>query len=230
MIEVKNLTKSYKDCIAINNVDLSIPTGRFVVITGRSGSGKSTLLKCMSGLITPSDGQVLIDGHDIHKLTNTEKSKFRNTKTGYIFQSFALEPKYTAYENIELPMIIKGEKNAIRKARVYEVAGFVGISDLLSKRTEILSGGEKQRVAIARALVNDSQILFADEPCGNLDKQNSETIIDLLYKINAKGTTVILVTHQPQDITRSHMQIELLNGRIKENKYDTDSSERSQNK
>ena len=94
MIEVKNLTKSYKDCIAINNVDLSIPTGRFVVITGRSGSGKSTLLKCMSGLITPSDGQVLIDGHDIHKLTNTEKSKFRNTKTGYIFQSFALEPKY----------------------------------------------------------------------------------------------------------------------------------------
>ena len=137
MIEVKNLTKSYKDCIAINNVDLSIPTGRFVVITGRSGSGKSTLLKCMSGLITPSDGQVLIDGHDIHKLTNTEKSKFRNTKTGYIFQSFALEPKYTAYENIELPMIIKGEKNAIRKARVYEVAGFVGISDLLSKRAEI---------------------------------------------------------------------------------------------
>ncbi len=230
MIEVKNLTKSYKDCIAINNVDLSIPTGRFVVITGRSGSGKSTLLKCMSGLITPSDGQVLIDGHDIHKLTNTEKSKFRNTKTGYIFQSFALEPKYTAYENIELPMIIKGEKNAIRKARVYEVAGFVGISDLLSKRTEILSGGEKQRVAIARALVNDSQILFADEPCGNLDKQNSEMIIDLLYKINAKGTTVILVTHQPQDITRSHMQIELLDGRIKENKYDTDSSERSQNK
>lgn len=230
MIEVKNLTKSYKDCIAINNVDLSIPTGRFVVITGRSGSGKSTLLKCMSGLITPSDGQVLIDGHDIHKLTSTEKSKFRNTKTGYIFQSFALEPKYTAYENIELPMIIKGEKNAIRKARVYEVAGFVGISDLLSKRTEILSGGEKQRVAIARALVNDSQILFADEPCGNLDKQNSETIIDLLYKINAKGTTVILVTHQPQDITRSHMQIELLDGRIKENKYDTDSSERSQNK
>ncbi len=222
MIEVKNLTKSYKDCIAINNVDLSIPTGRFVVITGRSGSGKSTLLKCMSGLITPSDGQVLIDGHDIHKLTNTEKSKFRNTKTGYIFQSFALEPKYTAYENIELPMIIKGEKNAIRKARVYEVAGFVGISDLLSKRTEILSGGEKQRVAIARALVNDSQILFADEPCGNLDKQNSEMIIDLLYKINAKGTTVILVTHQPQDITRSHMQIELLDGRIKENKYDTD--------
>lgn len=230
MIEVKNLTKSYKDCIAINNVDLSIPTGRFVVITGRSGSGKSTLLKCMSGLITPSDGQVLIDGHDIHKLTNTEKSKFRNTKTGYIFQSFALEPKYTAYENIELPMIIKGEKNAIRKARVYEVAGFVGISDLLSKRTEILSGGEKQRVAIARALVNDSQILFADEPCGNLDKQNSEMIIDLLYKINAKGTTVILVTHQPQDITRSHMQIELLDGRIKENKYDTDSFERSQNK
>ena len=214
MIEVKNLTKSYSDCSAVVKVNLLIETGQFVVITGRSGSGKSTLLKCMSGLITPSDGQVLIDGYDIHKLSDKEKSKFRNTKIGYIFQSYALEPKYTAYENIELPMIIKGEKNAIRKARVYEVAGFVGISDLLSKRAEILSGGEKQRVAIARALVNNPAIIFADEPCGNLDKQNSGMIIKLLYEINAKGTTVILVTHQPQDITHSHIRIELLDGKI----------------
>ncbi|MBE5733170.1 MAG: ABC transporter ATP-binding protein [Clostridiales bacterium] len=214
MIEIKNLTKSYSDCNAVVDVNLLIETGQFVVITGRSGSGKSTLLKCMSGLITPSGGQVLIDGYDIYKLSNIEKSKFRNTKIGYIFQSYALEPKYTAFENIELPMIIKGEKKAIRKMRVYEVANFVGITDLLCKKTELLSGGERQRVAIARALVNNPAILFADEPCGNLDKQNSEMIIKLLYEINAKGTTVIVVTHQPQDITNSHMQIELLDGRI----------------
>ncbi len=214
MIEVKKLTKSYADCNALVNVNLSIKTGQFVVITGRSGSGKSTLLKCMSGLITPSDGQVLIDGYDIYKLSNAEKSKFRNTKIGYIFQSYALEPKYTAYENIELPMIIKGERKAMRTARVYEVANFIGISDLLCKKTELLSGGERQREAIARALVNNPQILFADEPCGNLDKQNSEMIINLLYKVNAQGTTVIVVTHQPQDITNSHIQIELLDGRI----------------
>jgi len=214
MIEIKNLTKSYSDCNAVVDVNLLIETGQFVVITGRSGSGKSTLLKCMSGLITPSGGQVLIDGYDIYKLSNIEKSKFRNTKIGYIFQSYALEPTYTAFENIELPMIIKGEKKAIRKMRVYEVANFVGITDLLCKKTELLSGGERQRVAIARALVNNPAILFADEPCGNLDKQNSEMIIKLLYEINAKGTTVIVVTHQPQDITNSHMQIELLDGRI----------------
>lgn len=214
MIEIKNLTKAYSDCNAVVDVNLLIETGQFVVITGRSGSGKSTLLKCMSGLITPSGGQVLIDGYDIYKLSNIEKSKFRNTKIGYIFQSYALEPKYTAFENIELPMIIKGEKKAIRKARVYEVANFVGITDLLCKKTELLSGGERQRVAIARALVNNPSILFADEPCGNLDKQNSEMIIKLLYEINAKGTTVIVVTHQPQDITNSHIQIELLDGRV----------------
>lgn len=214
MIEVKNLTKAYKDCVAVNDVSFSVSTGQFVVITGRSGSGKSTLMKCLSGLIDPTSGQVIIDGNDVYKLSNSEKSKFRNTKIGYIFQSYALEPKYTAYENIELPILIKGEKALTRKKRVNEVAEFVGISNLLNKRTEVLSGGERQRVAIARAIVNDPQIIFADEPCGNLDKQNSEMIINLLYEINAKGTTIILVTHQPHDIIKPHMQIELSDGKI----------------
>lgn len=216
MIEVKNLTKEYKDCIAVNNVNFSLVDRQFVVITGRSGSGKSTLLKCMSGLIEPTSGQVIIDGKDIYKLSNSEKSKFRNTKIGYVFQSYALEPKYTAYENIELPMIIKGEKLSVRKKRVNEVSEFVGISELLHKRTELLSGGERQRVAIARAIVNKPQILFADEPCGNLDKQNSEIVINLLYEVNRQGTTVILVTHQPQDIVNSHVQIELCDGKLKQ--------------
>lgn len=214
MIEIKNLTKAYKDCIAVNDVSFSILTGQFVVITGRSGSGKSTLLKCMSGLIDLTSGQVLIDGSDVYKLSNSEKSKFRNTKIGYIFQSYALEPKYTAYENIELPMIIKGENATTRKDRVSEVADFVGITDLLNKKTEVLSGGERQRVAIARAIVNNPQVIFADEPCGNLDKQNSEIVINLLHEINAKGTTIVLVTHQPQDIVFPHIQIELSDGRI----------------
>ncbi len=214
MIEIKNITKSYADCNAISKVGFSIETGQFVVITGRSGSGKSTLLKCMSGLIVPSEGQVLIDGCDIYRLSSVERSKFRNTKIGYIFQSYALEPKYTAYENIELPMIIKGEKRAKRKERVCEVADVVGVYELLGKKTELLSGGERQRVAIARALVNNPQILFADEPCGNLDKQNSEKIINLLHEANTKGTTVIVVTHQPQDIVNPHIQIELLDGRL----------------
>ena len=213
MIEVKNLTKTFAECRALDNVSLMVPTGQFAVITGRSGSGKSTLLKCMSGLIAPTSGQVFVDGKDIYRFSDAQISRFRNTEMGYVFQSYALEPKYTAYENIELPMIIKGEKASVRKARVTEAASFVGVSELLQKKAELLSGGERQRVAIARALVNRPHILFADEPCGNLDKQNSENIIQLLFDIHAQGTTVVLVTHQPQDITGPHLHIELLDGR-----------------
>lgn len=214
MIEVKNLTKTFADCKALDNVSFTVETGEFIVITGRSGSGKSTLLKCMSGLIAPTSGRVLVDGKDIYRFSDAQISRFRNTEMGYVFQSYALEPKYTAYENIELPMLIKGEKAAVRRERVAEAASFVGVSDLLRKKSELLSGGERQRVAIARALVNRPRILFADEPCGNLDKQNSENIIRLLFAIHAQGTTVVLVTHQPQDITGVHRHIELLDGRI----------------
>ena len=214
MIEVKQLTRSFRDCVAVNDVSFTVPSGQFTVITGRSGSGKSTLLKCMSGLTAPSVGQVVINGEDICRFSDAERSRFRNRVMGFVFQSYALEPKYTAFENVELPMLIRGEKSSVRKERVTEIASFVGVSDLLAKRTELLSGGERQRVAIARALVNQPEILFADEPCGNLDKQNSETVINLLFEINAKGTTVVMVTHQPQDIVKSHMTVELLDGRI----------------
>lgn len=214
MIEVINLTKKYENCVALNDINFEVDNGEFVVVTGRSGSGKSTLLKCMSGLLLPSSGEVLIDGKNIYQMTESEKCCFRNQKIGFIFQSYALEPKYTAFENIELPMLIKGDSTVKRKSRVREVAAFVGISSLLNKRTEILSGGEQQRVGVARALVNKPQIIFADEPCGNLDKQNSEAVINLLYSVKNSGTTVVLVTHQPQDVTKPDKVIELLDGRI----------------
>ncbi len=214
MIEVINLTKKYENCVALNDINFEVDNGEFIVVTGRSGSGKSTLLKCMCGLLLPSSGEVLIDGKNIYQMTESEKCCFRNQKIGFIFQSYALEPKYTAFENIELPMLIKGDSTAKRKSRVREVAAFVGISSLLNKRTEILSGGEQQRVGVARALVNKPQIIFADEPCGNLDKQNSEAVINLLYSVKNSGTTVVLVTHQPQDVTKPDKVIELLDGRI----------------
>lgn len=214
MIELKNLTKTYKDCVALKDVEFVIETGEFAVITGRSGSGKSTLLKCMGGFLQPTDGQVLIDGVDICSLSDRQKSKLRNEKIGFIFQSYALEPKYTAYENIELPLIIRGEKSGLRKKRVKQVAEFVGVSALLKKSAESLSGGERQRVAIARALANNPEIIFADEPCGNLDKQNALAVIKLLRKINLGGATVVMVTHQPQDIDFACRKIELLDGTV----------------
>lgn len=214
MIEVRDLTKKYADCTAVNNVTFSVGDGEFVAITGRSGSGKSTLLKCMGGLIAPDTGSVTVDGKDIHALKGAERSRFRNQTTGFVVQSYALEPKYSAFENIEIPMLIGGTPKAERKRRILEVSEFIGITDILKKPTERLSGGEKQRVAIARALVNSPQIVFADEPCGNLDKTTGDAVIELFCSIKNHGVTVVMVTHQHEDALKADRIIELLDGEI----------------
>lgn len=214
MIEVTNLTKKYAEQTAVNNVSLSIADGEFVAVTGRSGSGKSTLLKCLGGLLAPDSGSVIIDGKDIHALKTAERSRFRNTTMGFVFQSYALEPKYTAFENIEIPMLIGGLSKAERRQRVFEAAEFIGITKILQKPAERLSGGEKQRTAIARALVNRPRIIFADEPCGNLDKKTSDAVMELFGGIKAHGTTVVMVTHQHEDALKADRIIEMLDGEI----------------
>lgn len=214
MIEVHNLVKKYADCVAVNGVDLTIDEGEFIAITGRSGSGKSTLLKCVSGLLTPNLGSVLIGGKDIHSLKPAERSLFRNKTAGYVFQSYALEPKYTAFENIEIPMLIGGISMSERRKRISEVSEFIGISGILKKQAETLSGGEKQRVAIARALVNSPKIIFADEPCGNLDKKTSDSVMNLFLEIKNLGTTIVMVTHQREDALKADKIIEMLDGEI----------------
>lgn len=214
MIEVHNLIKKYTGCTAVNNVSFSIGDGEFVAITGRSGSGKSTLLKCIGGLLEPNSGNVIIDGKDIHSLKNSERSLFRNQTTGFVFQSYALEPKYTAFENIEIPMLISGISKTDRRKRIFEVSEFIGITDILKKPSETLSGGEKQRTAIARALVNSPKIIFADEPCGNLDKKTGDAVMDLFLEIKALGTTIVMVTHQHEDALKADRIIEMLDGEI----------------
>lgn len=214
MIEVHNLVKKYAGCTAVNGVDLTINDGEFVAVTGRSGSGKSTLLKCVSGLLTPNSGSVLIGGKDIHALKPAERSLFRNKTAGYVFQSYALEPKYTAFENIEIPMLIGGVSKSERRKRISEVSEFIGISGILKKQAETLSGGEKQRVAIARALVNSPKIIFADEPCGNLDKKTSDAVMNLFLEIKNLGTTIVMVTHQREDTLKADKIIEMLDGEI----------------
>ena len=214
MIEAQDLVKKYADCTAVNHVSLSVGNGEFVAVTGRSGSGKSTLLKCLSGLLTPNSGSILIGGKNIHSLKAAERSKFRNRTAGYVFQSYALEPKYTAFENIEIPMLICGISKQERRKRILEVSKFIGISDILKKPSETLSGGEKQRVAIARALVNSPSVIFADEPCGNLDKKTSDAVMDLFLEIKNLGTTIVMVTHQHEDALRADRIIEMLDGEI----------------
>lgn len=214
MIEVQNLVKKYADCMAVNNVCLSIADGEFAAVTGRSGSGKSTLLKCLGGLLAPDSGSVLIDGRDIHTMKAAERSRFRNQAMGFVFQSYALEPRYTAFENIEIPMLIGGLSKAERRKRVLETAEFIGITKILKKPAEKLSGGEKQRTAIARALVNRPRIIFADEPCGNLDKKTSDSVMELFGEIKRRGTTIVMVTHQHEDALKADRIIEMLDGEI----------------
>lgn len=214
MIKVENLCKNYKDIEALKDVTFEVESGSFLAVTGRSGSGKSTLLKCMSGLIKPTSGNVIIDGKDIYSLKERERCHFRNAEMGFVFQSYALEPKYTAYENIELPLLIGKVAHAERKKRIEEVAEYLHIAPLLKKTSELLSGGEKQRIAIGRAIANRPKVIFADEPCGNLDKANSENIIRLLKDLSAEGITVIMVTHQKDDAAQADRVIELLDGQV----------------
>lgn len=212
MIEVQNLVKKFGGCTAVNNVSLCVHDGEFIAITGRSGSGKSTLLKCAGGLLSPSSGSVIIDGKDIHALKPSERSRFRNKTMGFVFQSYALEPKYTAFENIEIPMLIANISKAERRERIHNAADFIGITAILNKRSETLSGGQKQRVAIARALINSPKIIFADEPCGNLDKETGDAVIELFLEIKKRGTTIVMVTHQHEDALKADRIIEMLDG------------------
>lgn len=214
MIEVQNLVKKYADCTAVNDVSFTISDGEFVAVTGRSGSGKSTLLKCVGGLLSPDSGNVIIDGSNIHALKSTESSIFRNRTTGFVFQSYALEPKYTAFENIEIPLLISGTPKFERQKRILETAEFIGITEILKKPSEQLSGGEKQRVAISRALVNRPRVIFADEPCGNLDKKTSDAVMELFFEIKSRGTTIVMVTHQHEDALKADRIIEMLDGEI----------------
>lgn len=214
MIEVENIYKSYNGIVAVNGISLNIQDGEFVAITGRSGSGKSTLLKCMSGLLKPTSGNVKVNGKNIFAMNEAQRSMFRNKEMGFVFQSYALEPKYTGYENIEIPLVIGKICRSERRKRIDEISAYLELSTFLNKPAELLSGGEKQRIAIGRAIANNPGIIFADEPCGNLDKANSDNVIRLLKNLSEKGITVVMVTHQNDDAQKADRIIQLLDGQI----------------
>lgn len=197
MITLKNITQTYKidtEIITIfNDINLSVDTGQKIAIVGPSGSGKSTLLSLMAWLDTPTSGQVLYDGIDISTFSEEQISKFRNQKIGIIFQSFELVQFFTAYENIMLPLAIRGKRD---NARVDDILTEVWLQHRRNNLPTALSGGEQQRVAIARVLASDCDIIFADEPTGNLDATNGKKILDLLLQsVEKKNKTLIIITH-----------------------------------
>ena len=219
MIELKNVTKIYgkkkNQFTALKNVSLNIPTGASVAILGKSGSGKSTLMHAISGLDRPQQGQVIIDGQDILQLKPKRVDEFRAKKIGFIFQSFFVQGNESVVDNVSLPLEIA---RLPRKKRAHKINAALKAVDLYDKRknrAKDLSGGQKQRLAIARAIVGDPQIIFADEPTGNLDSETGAKVEGLLFDYNKqKGVTLIVVTHDVDLAKKCDYQIIIKDGRV----------------
>jgi putative ABC transport system ATP-binding protein len=217
MIELREVSKTVasgaEPLTILHPLTTVIPKGQFLAIVGPSGSGKSTLLGLLAGLDAPTSGAVVIDGVDITKLTEDALAKLRGEKIGFVFQFFHLIPSLTAYENVAVPMEIKGEPNVAARARA--LLEEVGLTGRAHHYPSQLSGGEQQRVALARALANDPPIVLADEPTGNLDSHNGRHIMELLQSIHKnRGTTLVLVTHDKELAAMADARISLRDGRV----------------
>jgi putative ABC transport system ATP-binding protein len=199
---------------ALRSVDVEIKTNEYVAIMGPSGSGKSTLMNLVGALDTPTSGEYILNGTDVSKMDDNRLAEIRNQEIGFIFQTFNLLPRYTALENVTLPLIYAGIRKTDRVAQATKTLEEVGLGDRMDHRPNELSGGQRQRVAVARALVNDPSIILADEPTGNLDSKTSVDIMKLFGQIHDRGNTIILVTHE-EDIARyAHRIIRLLDGEV----------------
>jgi putative ABC transport system ATP-binding protein len=217
MILLQNLTKTVRsgteDLTILDDVSLEIPDGQFIALTGASGSGKSTLLGLIAGLDSPSEGSIVIDGDEVTAMNEDGLATLRSEKIGFIFQSFHLIPSLTAFENVLIPMEIRGVRNA--RDRADSLLADVDLTDRGHHFPTELSGGEQQRVAIARAFANEPSILLADEPTGNLDSKNGKHIFELMTALHTKrNVTLVLVTHDPQLAAEAERQIVLRDGRV----------------
>jgi putative ABC transport system ATP-binding protein len=199
---------------ALRSVDVDIKTNEYVAIMGPSGSGKSTLMNLVGALDTPTSGEYILNGIDVSKMDDDRLAEIRNQEIGFIFQTFNLLPRYTALENVMLPLIYAGYPKSERAQKAKHTLEDVGLGDRMDHKPNELSGGQRQRVAVARALVNNPSIILADEPTGNLDSKTSVDIMKLFGQIHDRGNTIILVTHEESISRYAHRIIRLLDGEI----------------
>ena len=218
-IQVSNLTKSYTKgpnlITPLQDLSLTVPRGEFLALMGPSGSGKTTLLNLIAGIDSPTSGELVIDGRDVARLSRAELTKWRSRHVGYIFQLYHLVPILSAYENVELPLLLQPLSRSERRVRIDAALDLVGLSDRAHHRPTELSGGQEQRVAIARAIVHDPELLVADEPTGDLDGESAASILDLLRSLAAEhGKTIVMVTHDPKAAARADRTLHLEKGRL----------------
>ena len=218
ILEARALTKEYpyqgNAVHALNGVDLAVAPGEHVAVVGPSGCGKSTLLNVLAGIEPPTSGTVELLGERVYALDEGRRSALRLRKVGFVFQRFHLLAVLTAAENVELPMAEAGVGRRERRERARELLKYVGLGHRLRHRPPHLSGGEQQRVAIARALANRPRLLFADEPTGELDRRTGDEVIGLFERLNADGTTLVVVTHDPHVAERAGRRVEMADGRV----------------
>ncbi len=218
MIQVTNLTKSYKSgesvLTVLKNLDLSVPKGQFLSITGRSGSGKSTLLYQLGLLDHPNTGDITIDGVDVSSLDKDARTTFRLNKLGYVFQDYALIPELSALENVLIPLLMQGSDRAVAEQNARKAMERIGLADKMNNLPSQLSGGQQQRVSIARAIAHNPQIIFADEPTANLDTETSDSVLKAFLDLHKQGQTIVMVTHEPEYAKLTDRVVVLSDGKI----------------
>jgi len=218
MLSMKNLSKVYRTHLiethALRGFDIHVREGEFVAVTGPSGSGKTTFLNIAGLLEDFSGGEYLLDGVPVQGLSDDARSRLRNQKIGFIFQGFNLIPDLNLFDNVDVPLRYRGFNSAERKKRIEGALERVGLSSRLKHYPAELSGGQQQRVAIARALAGDPRLLLADEPTGNLDTAMARGVMELLEEINAQGTTIVMVTHDPELAARAQRNVHIIDGQV----------------
>lgn len=216
MLEMRQVSKVYRTSMvethALRSLDLHVREGEFVAVTGPSGSGKTTFLNIAGLLETFSEGDYLLDGENVRGLSDDARSRLRNHKIGFIFQGFNLIPDLNLFDNVDVPLRYRGLSAADRKARIERALGQIGLASRMKHYPAELSGGQQQRVAIARALAGEPKLLLADEPTGNLDSQMARGVMELLEQINAAGTTIVMVTHDPELAARAQRNVHIVDG------------------
>lgn len=215
MLVIENISMNYDETPnivhALSNVNLILNKNELTIIEGPSGSGKTTLLNIIGGLLKPSSGKILVNNKNIIEMNDNEKAYYRNKVIGFVFQSFYLEPNFTVYDNVEVPLIIAGIPKNERRKMILSTLDSVGLLDKEKMIASKLSGGEKQRVSIARAIVNNPEIILADEPTGNLDSKNGDMIMSLLKRISKEDKIVIVITHNDEQAIKYGDKIYRLN-------------------